>query len=219
MRRVRRRQPCELARAGVGERRRAAVRPEVIPGERIFLSHVLADDVAQIAHWKADLETTAYMSTQGDSFTVEQVAAWQERMSRESPIRGFAIIVREGERLIGDCWLTNVDEQHGVAELGIAIGDKSAWGRGYGSEAVRLLVEYAFVFLNLHTVYLWHHAFNERGHRAYLRDGFREAGRLRGATLFDGDRYDRVLMEITREEAGPSRLRRLVSQVGEREPG
>ena len=76
----------------------------------------------------------------------------------------------------------------GMTELGIAIGDKSAWGQGYGSEAVRLMCDYGFTFLGLHTIYLWHVAFNERGHQAYLKAGFKEAGRLRGADVFAGQR-------------------------------
>ena len=188
-------------------------RPEVIPGERIFLSQVLKEDVPQIARWKSDLEMTALMSTIGDSFTLEQVQAWQERLSRETPIRSFAIVVREGERLIGDCWLTHVEQQHGLAELGIAIGEKAAWGKGYGTEAVQLLTEYAFTFLGLHSLYLWHQGFNVRGHRAYLKAGFEETGRLRRATLLDGVRYDRILMQISRDDVVRSRLRRLIEQI------
>lgn len=73
-------------------------------------------------------------------------------------------------------------------------------GQGYGREAVRLLVAYGFRYLNLYSIRLWVHGFNERARRAYLAAGFREAGRLRGATLFDGQRYDRILMEITRDD-------------------
>lgn len=104
------------------------------------------------------------------------------------------------EQLIGTCNLRSIDLLHGTAELGIAIGDKTAWGQGYGREAVRLLVAYGFRYLNLYSIRLWVHGFNERARRAYLAAGFREAGRLRGATLFDGQRYDRILMEITRDD-------------------
>jgi RimJ/RimL family protein N-acetyltransferase len=62
-------------------------------------------------------------------------------------------------------------------------------------------------------VYLWHVAFNERGHRAYLKAGFKEAGRIRGGTLLNGQRYDTVLMDCTREDLGPSKLIGLVDQI------
>lgn len=188
-------------------------RPEVIPGERIFLSHVQREDVPLLARWFHDLELTAYLGVPGRSFTLEDEQSWFENDRRDQASTNFAIVVREGQRLIGTVGLKPVNYQHGVAELGIAVGDKSCWGQGYGSEAVRLLTDYAFTFLGLHTLYLWHVAFNERGHRAYLKAGFKPAGRLRGAYTLAGRRYDSILMDITREEFGPSRLTRLVGQI------
>jgi len=109
----------------------------------------------------------------------------------------------------------DVNHRRKLAQLGIAIGDKTAWGKGYGSEAVRLICDYGFTFLELHTIYLWHFGFNERGHRAYLKAGFKVAGRLRGGDVFDGKRYDDILMDITREDFGPSRLRGLIGQLND----
>ncbi len=106
-----------------------------------------------------------------------------------------------------------MDTRKQVAELGITIGDKAAWGQGYGSEAVRLICDYGFTFLSLHTIYLWYSAFNERGRHAYLKAGFKDAGRVRGAELFDSERYDRVLMDITRTDFGPTRLRGMIGQL------
>ena len=188
-------------------------RPEVIPGERIFLSLVLREDVPLYARWFSDLEMTAYTGALGTSFLPEHEQEWFDNLVKQHTDRTFSIVVRESQRMIGNVGLMSVNHQHGTAELGIAIGDKSAWGRGYGSEAVRLMADYGFTFLGLHTIYLWHASFNERGHRAYLKAGFKVAGRLRGVILFDSRRYDRIFMDITREEFGPSRLRGLIGQI------
>ena len=188
-------------------------RPEVIPGERIFLSQVSREDVPLYARWFSDLEMTAYTGALGTSFLPEHEQEWFDNLVKRHTDRTFSIVVREGQRMIGNVGLMSVNHQHGTAELGIAIGDKSAWGRGYGSEAVRLIADYGFTFLGLHTIYLWHASFNERGHHAYLKAGFKVAGRLRGVILFDGRRYDRIVMDITREEFGPSRLRGLIGQI------
>ncbi len=192
----------------------APFRPEVIPGERIFLSQVLREDVPLYARWFSDLELTAYTGAVGTSYTPEQEQEWYENVVKHRTDKAFTIIVREGQRLIGNVQLMRVNQQHGTAELGIAIGDKSAWGQGYGTEAVRLTTDFGFTFLGLHTIYLWHAAFNQRGHRAYLKAGFKIAGRLRGAIAFDGQRYDQILMDITRPEFGPSRLSGLIGQLG-----
>jgi RimJ/RimL family protein N-acetyltransferase len=188
-------------------------RPEVVPGERIFLSQVRREDLPFYARWFSDLELTAYIGALGQSFTVDQEHEWYERMAKDPANKTFAIVVREGQRLIGNVSLMHINQQHGLAELGISIGDKSAWGQGYGSEAVELMCDYGFTFLGLHTIYLWHVAFNERGHRAYLKAGFKVAGRLRESTVVDGQRYDRVLMDVTRAELGPSRLRGMIRQI------
>jgi RimJ/RimL family protein N-acetyltransferase len=188
-------------------------RPEVVPGERIFLSQVRREDIPLYARWFSDLELTTYLGSVGQSFTLEQEQDWFERVVQGSSDKTFAIIVREGQRMIGNVSLMNITYHRRVAELGIAIGDKEAWGQGYGSEAARLICDYAFTFLNLHTIYLWHVAFNERAHQAYLKAGFKVAGRLREGSVFDGKRYDDILMDITREDLGPSRLSGMIGQI------
>ena len=188
-------------------------RSEIVPGERIYLSHPLREDVPLFAHWFADLELTTYLGQPGKSYSLEQEQKWFESLAGRSD-QLFAIVVRDGQRVIGSLGFKELDQRNGSAELGISIGDKAAWGQGYGSEAVRLLADYGLTFLGLHTIHLWFVAFNERGHRAYLKAGFREAGRIREAYLLDGKRYDKVLMDCTREDLGPSRLIGLVGQLG-----
>ncbi len=122
--------------------------------------------------------------------------------------------MRATGNLIGTVSLMRIDQRHRIAELGIAIGEKSAWSQGYGSEAVRLMTDYALTFQGLHTMYLWLHGFNQRAQRAYLKAGYREAGRMRSATELNGERYDRILMDCTREDIGPSRLIGMVRQIG-----
>ena len=188
-------------------------RPEVVPGERIFLSQVRREDIPQYARWFSDLELTAYIGALGASFLPEHEQDWYDGVVRNRDAKNFSIVVREGQWLIGNVSFHHVDQLRGITELGIAIGDKAAWGQGYGSEAVRLICDYGFTFLGLHTIYLWHTGFNERGHRAYLKAGFKEAGRLRGGEVFNGQRYDRILMDITRADFGPSRLTSLIGQL------
>ncbi|MBS1966197.1 MAG: GNAT family N-acetyltransferase [Chloroflexi bacterium SZAS-1] len=187
-------------------------RPEVIAGERIFLSHILRDDIPTYARWFSDLELTTYLGGPGNSFLLEHEQEWFEHMVKDQR-KMFSIVVREGQRMIGNIGFNRIEEHKQIAELGIAIGDKSAWGQGYGTEALRLLCDYGFTFLSLHTIYLWYSEFNTRGRQAYVKAGFKDAGRLRGGELFDGQHYDRVLMDLTRAEFGPSQLRSMIGQL------
>jgi RimJ/RimL family protein N-acetyltransferase len=190
-----------------------AWRPEVVPGERVFLSQVQREDLPWFARWFSDLELNTYLGLPGMSFMPEHEDEWYDRVVKDRNAKTFAIVLREGQRPIGSIGFHHVDASKGVTEVGIAIGDKTAWGQGYGSEALRLMCDYGFTFLGLHTIYLWHTEFNRRGHHSYLKAGFKLAGRIRGADVFDGRRYDRILMDITREDFGPSRLRGLIGQL------
>jgi RimJ/RimL family protein N-acetyltransferase len=184
-----------------------------VPGERIFLSQVCREDLPLFARWFSDLELTAYLGSAGMSFMPEHEQEWYDGVVKDRINKTFAIVVREGQRVIGSAGLQSINLRRGTAELGIAIGDKSAWGQGYGSETVRLLCDYGFTFLGLHTIYLWHVAYNQRGHHAYLKAGFKQAGRLRETEVFNGQRYDQILMDITRDEFGPSRLSGMIGQL------
>lgn len=191
-------------------------RPEVLAGERIYLSHIVRSDLGAFKRWFADLELTVYLGQPGMSYRPEHEESWYDEMvssTRGTALRTFGIMVRDGNQLIGSVSLMDINAANGTAELGIAIGERSMWGQGYGTEAVRLITEYGFTFLNLQTVYLWHAGFNARGRRAYEKAGFRDAGRIRNALVFDGQRYDKMLMDCTRTDLGPSRLRAMIGQL------
>ena len=101
---------------------------------------------------------------------------------------------------IGRGGLYDIDTTARHAELGIGIGDKDYWGRGYGREVVGLLLLYAFRLRNLRRVWLEVHALNERGIRAYSSCGFVEEGRMREHIWLGGRYVDNVIMGVLREE-------------------
>ncbi len=117
---------------------------------------------------------------------------------------GVTFGIEADGQLIGFCGLNNRDPFASTAELGITIGDKSYWGRGYGREAIGLLVAYGFSKLNLRRVYLRVHGRNERAIRAYRSCGFVEEGRLRQHVWSDGAYDDLIYMGVMRDDwAGP----------------
>jgi RimJ/RimL family protein N-acetyltransferase len=84
--------------------------------------------------------------------------------------------------------------------VGIFIGEKSYWNRGYGEEALRLLMDYAFNLLNLNNLMLNVYAFNSRAINCYKKIGFKEVGRRRQARRIQGKSYDIIYMDILAEE-------------------
>jgi RimJ/RimL family protein N-acetyltransferase len=104
------------------------------------------------------------------------------------------------DRLIGFLALFKTFWNHGDAWVAIGLGEADCWGKGYGSEAMRLLLRYAFDELNLHRVTLGVFEYNSRAIRSYQKVGFVEEGRIRGEFLRQGKRWDMIFMGILRED-------------------
>lgn len=192
-----------------------AARPEIVPGERIYFTALRQADVPIMAAWFSDLETTAYLGQIGNFVRLEQEQAFYDNLGKNDDTITFGIMVRETQQFIGTVSLMHINHLHGTAVLGITIGDRTAWGQGYGTEAVRLMAEYGCFFKNLYSIQLSFVAFNERGHRAYLKAGFKEAGRWRKAYSLGGARYDSVWMDITRDELDLARMRAVIGLLSE----
>lgn len=132
----------------------------------------------------------------------EAFEAYYDRDAKESHPNwvGFLIYELSSGVPIGGISLRDIDLTIGIAELGISIGRKDYWGRGFGTEAITLLLDYGFTILGLHNVLLTTHAFNERALRSYRKVGFREIGRRREAMRIGDQRYDIVYMDLLRAE-------------------
>lgn len=101
---------------------------------------------------------------------------------------------------IGNIDLRAIQPENRTAEIGVMIGDKAYWSRGYGSDAVRTLARFAFRQMNLERVYLHTYEFNERGQRAFLKAGFTVEGRMRRHVYVDGRSWDVIIMGLLRDE-------------------
>lgn len=171
-----------------------------LTGKLCYLSPIAPEDAPAFTAWLNDLSVTVPL---GDEAYVP-LALQRMESEIDDAIRRqehiFSIIDCASDQLIGRCLLFGVDLVNRSAMLGIFIGDKSFWGRGYGQEAARLLLHYTFNLLNLHSVMLGVFSFNERAQAAYRKLGFREIGRRRDARIIAGKAYDGVLMDMLEDE-------------------
>ena len=182
-------------------------RPHIVSGERSYLSHFQRSDVPVITHWLSNLETTAYLGMQGRSFLQEQEEDWYTNYTRlDDKNFHFAIVASDTDTIIGTVSLMDIRRPHDRAELGIVIGNTDYWSKGYGREAIRLMCDYGYTFLNLHVIYLWYVSYNQRGRKCYEKSGFVETGRIPEARVFNHQHYDDVVMTMTRTQFGPSQL-------------
>lgn len=173
---------------------------KLLAGQKCYLSPCSADDAPVWARWFNDLEVTLPLGD--EAYTVVGVEQMQmdlaELSKRRDPV--FSILRTDTNELIGRGLLFGVDAVNRSAMLGILIGEKSCWNQGYGQEAVRLMLDYGFHLLNLHSVMLGAFAFNERAIASYRKVGFQEIGRRRQARIVAGKAYDVVLMDLLADE-------------------
>jgi diamine N-acetyltransferase len=165
-------------------------------GEKVALGPIRRDLVAVYQRWINDFEVLRTLGARGlQPQTAESELAWYERMAVSETDVAFTMYERSSLRPIGNVGLHQIDHYNRTAIFGIVIGEKDCWGKGYGTEATRLVLDYAFTGLGLHNVMLNVFATHERAIRAYRRAGFREIGRRRQSHRVAGDLEDIVFMD------------------------
>lgn len=135
-------------------------------------------------------------------FSRRQIKDWMEKESGESGATSFIFMIQTlaGGRDIGDIELDGIDWANGDGWLGIGIGERDYWGKGYGTDAMRVVLRYAFNELNLHRLTLNVFADNPRAIRSYEKCGFVYEGRVRKFLLRAGQEIDLVHMGLLKEE-------------------
>jgi len=171
-----------------------------IVGERIALGPLHRDLSPTYQRWGNDLPTVRTQGGAPRPLTTERVAAWYERAATGEQATWFTLYERATWRPLGTTHLKNLDWRNRTAEFGIAIGEADARGRGFGTEAARLMLDYAFTALGLHSVMLTVYPFNHAAIRAYDKAGFKEFGRRRQCDLMGGKLWDVVYMDCLASE-------------------
>jgi RimJ/RimL family protein N-acetyltransferase len=172
-----------------------------VVGERVALGPMSKDLLPLFTRWINDFSSQVRVGFPSPGpITVEYEEGWYDSVSTGPDRNTFVIRERESMRAIGSTALHGVDMRHRNATFGIMIGDPAARGKGYGTETARLMLDYGFTVLGLHSIHLTVAGFNIAGQKAYTRAGFRECGRLRERILFAGQRWDQILMDCLAHE-------------------
>lgn len=174
----------------------------MIYGERIRFRGVEREDIPCFVEWFNDPEVTEGLTMYLPMTTADE-ESWFENLSKrpaeEKPL-AIEIRVDEGWKHVGNSGFHQIDWVTRSAEVGIAIGDKSIWNQGYGTESMRLLLKHGFETLNLNRIALDVYESNHWAVRAYEKVGFVHEGRKRQAQYKSGKYQDVFLMSILRDE-------------------
>jgi RimJ/RimL family protein N-acetyltransferase len=168
-------------------------------GPNVHLRPLLESDATECWAWFNDPDVRRTLALRGRPNTEANSRAFIHSLDpRRDQV--FAIITREGDVYVGNCGLHEIHPVDRHASLGLVIGRKDYWGKGIGTESVRLLCRYAFEQVNLHRVQLSTYAINERGFRLYQRVGFKIEGRRREHAFIEGRYVDEITMGLLRGE-------------------
>ena len=165
-----------------------------LEGEHVYISPMNVEDAEIYTKWLNNAEITQYLSIHNGLVSIPGERTYIEEFCKQE--FNMCIVKKENDELIGNIGLSELDYKDGTAELGIFIGEKENLGKGYGSEAIKLLTKYAFEELRLHSIYLRTYDINERAIRAYEKCGFKEFGRRHESIFMHGKYHDVVYMEL-----------------------
>ncbi len=161
-------------------------------GDEKRIRSLRRDDLDILREWDSDPELQQLTGRKFDAD--EEMTGWWASVERDRSRLAVAIVDNEG-RLIGDIELENVSWRAREAELRIAIGDKTCWNRGFGTEALTEMANVAWAQLGLKSLYLRVSEKNVRAIHSYRKVGFRKVGRLSATGRLQG-RQNLVLMRL-----------------------
>lgn len=173
-----------------------------IEGERLYFKGIEASDLSdRYVDWMNDPEISQYMETWHFPHTRENISKYIEAHTDNRNEPFFGIMLKEAHKSepyaqahIGNIKLGQINWIHRYADVSLFIGEKELRGKGYGTEAIQMLTDYAFNRLNLHKLKAGIYSKNEASIKAFKKAGFEFEAELKDHVFFDGEYIDVILM-------------------------
>lgn len=176
----------------------------MIYGERVRLRAIERSDIPTFVRWFNDPEVRRYLLAYAPMSIAQEERWFEDMLQRQQRREEFVFVV---EARVGDEWapignvgLHRINWKDRCATFGIVLGEKAYWDQGYGTDATRTILRFAFEELNLNRVGLEVLAENARAQRCYEKAGFCYEGTRRQAAFFEGAYHDSLIMSVLREE-------------------
>jgi len=167
----------------------------ILKGDQVTLRSITKEDAPQMFAALSDEESMKLTGTQA-TYTLEQVEAFCEKISTADDRADYAITINDDLTYVGEVVLNNIDWDNRNASFRIALGNQKHFGKGYGSEATKLIVAYGFENLKLHRIELEVYDFNPRAQHVYEKAGFVREGLRRDVLLWEGQYQSAIVMSI-----------------------
>lgn len=173
---------------------------DTLVGKHIILRQYISSDSRPIHNWRNDKATTRWMGPKfAQPLSFEETAASLNRVIDQPATDAifFAIADKRTHEYVGGIDLTSIDWKEGTGVLSIVIGESANRGKGYGTEAIGLLLAHAFETVKLHRVSLNVVAENQAAVRCYRKCGFRITGPNNDRILVDGEYSSLIHMTVS----------------------
>lgn len=179
--------------------KKGRMQARVFIGERVKLRPMVREDLIYLQKWSDDVELRA-LTGEVSSMSKADCERFFEQVCAEDRREWFAVVTKIGNRVIGEAGLLRMDPVWRTTDVSVIIGEKEEWRKGYGREAILLLLNYAFRHLLFHRVAIGVISFNETALHFWEKLGFRREGVQRDGYYYDGKYHDFVMMSILEDE-------------------
>lgn len=169
----------------------------ILQGDRIELRRIsIADADATYLSWLNDDDVTRGLETVVKPYSMEMLQRYVTEIIANENIYMFIVVDKDSGKKIGTIKLHNISRKNGTCNIGLMIGDKNFWGKGYGGDMYKTMVDFAFTQLGIRKIWEMVHSDNTASLAIFHKIGFEEEGRLKEQVLSEGNYVDNVLLGL-----------------------
>lgn len=183
-------------------------------GQKVRLREYRKEDIPLRLTYLNDPEVTANLTPEVPyPMTLHEELKWFESITSTSDTYKFAVETLANKKFIGGCNISDVDWKNSVATIGIFIGGRENRGKGYGSDALKVLMDFIFMQMNINKIRLTVYSHNKSAIKCYEKCGFKIEGVLRQEIYRDGKYYDKIAMGFLKAEYLKKRVSSKVNKL------
>jgi [ribosomal protein S5]-alanine N-acetyltransferase len=174
--------------------------PAKLRGAGIYLKLLVPEDVT-VAYisWMNDNKIVRFLESRWNKHTMKGIREYVSRINSSGNNYLFGIFLKDTREHIGNIKVGNINGIHRFGDVGLLIGDRKSWGKGYGTEAIKLATDFAFNKLKLNKLIAGIYADNIASYKAFIKSGYKEAGRLKNHRWYCRRFVDEIVVEKCRK--------------------